>query len=43
MGVTLESDSDFAGVGGNCPYLQSGIIAVSEFLNGLFAVKLELP
>jgi len=43
MGVTLESYSDFAGVWGNYPYFQSGIIVVSDFLNGLFSVKLDLP
>jgi len=43
MGVTLESYSDFAGVWGNYPYFQSGIIIVSDFFNGLFAVRLDLP
>jgi len=43
MGVTLQSFSDFAGVWGNYPFFKSGIIVASDFLNGLFSVKLDLP
>lgn len=43
MGVTLQSYSDFAGVWGNYPYFQSGIIVASDFFNGLFTVALDLP
>jgi choice-of-anchor B domain-containing protein len=42
-GVVLKSFSDFAGVWGNYPYFESGFIIVSDFFNGVFAVRLDMP
>jgi hypothetical protein len=41
--VTLQSYSDYAGVWGNYPYFKSGFVAMADFFNGLFSVKLDLP
>jgi len=41
--VTLQAFTDFAGVWGNYPYFDSGYIIASDFFNGVFSLKLDLP
>ena len=41
--VTLQAHSGFSGVWGTYPYFKSGYVVLSDTLNGLFSIKLDLP